>query len=156
MSENDELRQKLLDRIKDRRTSVKAFASSMERRGTRLTTLGIVCEAATAVLTAGPAFGGTKFTETVGGTLGLASNALVWQGLCLLAVVLSIGAAIISNMTRSTESYSRLTKAQASGVLLERLETALEFGQVPVDVAAKQFQEYLSELSYISEKNPRA
>ncbi len=152
MSDEDGLKQKLLDRIKARRNAVNSYASALERRGVRLANLSIVCTTLTTVLTAGPGLGGTKFTDATANLLRLSSDAIVWQVLCLLAVVLSITAAITNNMNKPTESNSRLTRAQTSGILLEKLEMALEFNQVTVDTAAKQFQDYLADLPFIPDK----
>jgi hypothetical protein len=152
MSEPDDLKQKLLDKIKTRRAGVKAYASALEQRGVRLSNLGIICTTATAILTAGPALGGTKFTDSTGSLLGLSSNAIVWQVLCLLAVILSAVASLINNMNKPAESNSRLMKAQTFSILLERLEMELEFNQVSAETASKQFQETIAELSFIPEK----
>jgi hypothetical protein len=149
MSEPDDLKQKLLDRIKAKQAWINAYARGLEQRGLRLTNLSIICTGLTTVLTAGPALGGTKFTESTGAILGLASDSIVWQVLCLGAVVLSIAAAIISNMNKSTESATRLAKAQTTAVLLERLEMNLELDQVTVDAAAKQFQDYIAEAPFV-------
>ena len=152
MSDEDGLKQKLLDRIKARRVAINAYAGALERRGVRLTNLSIVCTTATTVLAAGPALGGTKFTEGAGNLLGLTSSSIVWQVLCLLAVVLSITAALLNTMNKPTESNSRVMKAQTSCILLEKLEMALEFNQVTVETAAKQFQDYIADLPFIPDK----
>ena len=152
MSDQDDLKQKLLDKIKARRAAINGYASALEQRGVRLANLSIVCTTATTVLAAGPALGGTKFTDGASSLLGLTSNSIVWQVLCLLAVILSIIASFINNMNKPTESNSRLTKAQTSSILLEKLEMALEFNQVTVEAAAKQFQDYFTELPFIPDK----
>jgi predicted ATPase len=154
MSDQDGLKQKLLEKIKARRTGLNAYAGQLETRGIRMTNLSIIFTAVTAALTAGPALGGTKFTSSASSFLGLASDAVVWQFLCLLAVVLSIAAAIINNMNKSTDSAGRLAKAQSIGLLLEKLEMSLEFDQVTVDDAAKQYQEFLAQAPFIPETSP--
>jgi hypothetical protein len=155
MSEPEDLKQKLLDRIKAKQAGINVYARSLEQRGVRLTNLSIICTSLTTVLTAGPALGGTKFTGSTSAILGLASDSIVWQVLCLGAVVLSLAAAIISNMNKSTESATRLAKAQTAAVLLERLEMNLALDQVTVDAAAKQFQDYIAEAPFIPDTSAR-
>ena len=153
MNEQDAIKQKLLNTIKARRASINSYANSLERNGVRLTNLSIIFTAVTAVLTAGPALGGTRFTQGTSALLRLSSDSIVWQILCLVALILSIVTAIINNMNKATDTARRLTKAQSTGVLLEKLELALEYDQVTVEMATKQFQEYLAEAPFIPEKS---
>ncbi len=152
MSANDELQQKLLSRIQARRRMINQFVAELDRRGDRLLNLGIIATAVTTVLVAGPALGGGKFTEGMQGILGLPNDSWVWRGLCLAAAILSIAAAVSNNLYKSHDIASRLAKAQASSVLLEGLETSLEFGQIPLEEATRRFQELLAQVPFIEEK----
>ena len=152
MNAPDELKQKLLDRIKSKRATITTYASTLEKRGNRLTNVGLVCTTVTSVLTAGPAFGGTTFTSTTSDILGLPNASLVWRFLCLAAVILSLIAALANNANKPSENASKLIKAQATGVLMEKLEMALEFDHVTPEAAAKQFQDYLLEVTFIHDK----
>src|SRR5512138_3841756 len=151
MKKDDELQEKLIKKVKSRRLRLHAFVTDLERRSTRLTNVSIICTSVTAVLTAGPTFGGEKFTEGMQALLHLASDSYVWRTLCLAAVILSITAAIANNMYRSHDMASRLAKAEASAVLLEGLETSIEFGQLSIEEATKQFQHYLADVPFVQE-----
>ncbi len=152
MSNDDEVRQELLERIKARRASINAFVSELDQHSSRLTNLSIICSAVVTALTAGPAFGGEMFTTSVRDALDLAASSQVWQPICLFAVVLSIVAAIATNMARAHDLASRLAKAQMANAKLEGLEAAVEFGQVSVPEAVDLYQEYLTEIPFIQEK----
>jgi MFS family permease len=153
MGENDELQQKLVSRIKARRLMINQFAGELGRRGDRLVNLSIMSTAVTTVLVSGPALGGGKFTEGLQNLLGLPSDTWVWRALCFVAAILSVVAAITSNMYKSHDVASRLATAQSTSVLLEGLETALEFGQLPLDEATRRFREYLAQVPFIEEKS---
>ncbi len=146
-----ELQQKLVERIKTRRTHISTYVSELETHDTRLTNLSIVSSAIAAALTAGPALGGVNFTESVQKLFGLLDDSPVWRLLCLAATVVSIVAAVSTNLYRSHDTASRLAKAQAASRLLAALEASVEFGQVPVDQAAKLYQQYIAEVAFIPE-----
>jgi hypothetical protein len=77
----------LLQAIKDRRRTIEAYVREKEPVSTRLLTISIVSSAMAAALTAGPAFGGEKFAETVTTGLSLERPSRVWGILCFGAVV---------------------------------------------------------------------
>lgn len=154
MDENDDLRQRLIQRIQARRVKIHAFGRDLERRGNRLTNLSIVCTAVTAVFTAGPALGGQNFAVNVQQMLGLGSSSNVWQPICLLAVILSAVAAGANNLYKSQEIASRLAKAESCSALLDGLLTALEFGQLSLPEATKQYQQYITAVPFIPEEYP--
>ncbi len=152
MSKSDELQQKLLAKIKARRLMINQFVGGLERRSARLVNVSIVSTAITTVLVAGPALGGDRFTGGMQSLLGLPTDTWVWRTLCFVAALLSIAAAISGNMYKSHDMAARLAKAQASSVLLEGLETSLEFGQVSMEEATRRYQEYLAQVPFIEEK----
>lgn len=154
MVENDDLRQRLIQRIQTRRVKIHAFGLDLERRGNRLMNLSIICTAITAVFTAGPALGGQNFTVGVQQMLGLASPSNVWQWICLLAVILSAVAAGANNLYKSQEIANRVAKAESCSALLDGLQTALEFGQLSLPEATKQYQQYISSVPFIPEESP--
>lgn len=147
-----DMRQELLQRIQARRASINAFVRDLERRGGRLTNLSIICSAVVTVLTAGPALGGVTFAEGVQHLLDLSTDSPVWRLLCLAAMLISIVATIATNMMKSQDVATRLSKAQAGNVALEGLETLVEFGQVPVTEAVKLYQQYISDIPFIQEQ----
>jgi hypothetical protein len=151
ISDTDQ-RQQLLERIKAKRASVRAFVRRLEPVGDRETNVSIVCGAVAAVLTAGPALGGTSFTNTVQSVAGLHDDSIVWRVLCLAAMVVSVIAAISTNLYKSHDVAGRLAKAEACSAGLEGLETLVEFGQIPTNEAVKLYQQYVSAVPFIADE----
>jgi hypothetical protein len=147
-----EARQELLERIRARRAGISRFVQNLNARGARLTNVSIVCSAIVTVLTAGPALGGTRFTDVTSNVLNLPDNSLVWRGLCLLAMVLSIVVAVATNMYKSHDVAARLAKAEATNVALEGLETLVEFGQVLTAEAVRQYQQLIADIPFIPDQ----
>jgi hypothetical protein len=154
MSEDAEARQELLERIGARRVGISRFVDNLNARGARLTNVSIVCSAVVTVLTAGPALGGTRFTDATSNVLDLPDSSLVWRGLCLLAMVLSIVVAVATNLYKSNDVAARLAKAEATNVALEGLETLVEFGQVSTADAVRQYQQHIADISFIPDHVP--
>ena len=151
MARESESRRELLDRIRSRRASISAYVRELEPRGNRLTNLSIICSAIVTALTAGPALGGTRFTDVTAGILNISEESLVWRALCFLAMILSIVAAVATNLYKSHDVAARLAKAEACNVALEGLETQLEFGQLSISEAVKQYQQYVAEVPFVHE-----
>jgi hypothetical protein len=141
----------LLELIRARRASIERFVRDLEPRGNRLMTISIVSSAIVSALTAGPALGGTKFTETAAAMAHTGDDAIIWRALCFGAMALSILAAISTNMLKSTEAATRLAKAEACNAALEGLETLVHFGQIPLDEAVTQYQQHVAEIPFIPE-----
>ncbi len=148
----DPVQQQLIQKIKARRTDLNAFVTATEPRGARLTNVSIVCTAVASILTAGPALGGTTFTEGVQKMLGIASDASVWRVLCFGALILTVVATVATNLYKSGDMSERIAKAQASSALLAGLETSIEFGQLPTPEAIKLYQQYLADVPFVPEK----
>lgn len=155
MTEDDH-RRDLLERIDARRESIDAYLRVARPRGTRLINVAIVSSALAAALTAGPALGGEAFSTNVADGLSLRSDSTVWRVLCLLALVMSVVAAIATNLGRSHHVADRITAAEATNAELEGLQTLLEFGQVPVGDAAKLYQQYLTRIPWVDDADGRA
>ncbi len=150
MSDDNDLQQKILARIAARRASLKAYLKNMERRSSWMLNTSIISTAITSVLTAGPALGGPRFTEGVGSMLNTADSN-VWQVLCLGAMILSLAAAILSGIYRSSDISGRLLKSQEASARLDGLQTLLEFGQISAGDAVKQFEALISTIPFIQE-----
>jgi hypothetical protein len=148
MSETTDLQSKLLETVKTRHSSAASYARALEMRANRLSNTSIICTAVTAVLTAGPALGRENFSTFVSGVL-KTSDSAVWGTLCLLAMVLSVAAAVANNMIRSQDAATRLAKAQSASLLLEKLAISIEYNQIQPDEAAKLYQQYLAEIPFI-------
>lgn len=150
MNNEDELQQKLLNKIKARRESITIFVRELDRRAVRLTNLSIICSALTTALTAAPAMGGTNFIEGMQ-FLGMSNDPPVWRIVCFAAMFLSLAAAISTNMYKSHDMAARIAKAQASSVLLEGLEASVEFGQFSVQEAMKLYSQYIADIPFIQD-----
>ncbi len=145
-------RRELLARVRARRASVHAFVQDQRPRGARLTTASMACSGLVTALTAGPAFGGPKFTQIAQQTFNLPSEAFVWRFLCFAAVLASVAAGITTNMYKTQDLGARLVKAEASQGVLEGVEVLLEFGQVPVADAIKLYQQAIAEIPFIPDQ----
>jgi hypothetical protein len=150
MSSEDDLQQKLLARITTRRASIRAYLKSIERRSSWLLNTSIVSTAVTSILTAGPALGGTRFTEGVSGMLNTVDSN-IWQVLCLGAMLLSLAAAITTGMYRSNDTGGRLEKSREASIQLDRLQTLLELGQVTAGDAIKQYEVLITIIPFIQD-----
>jgi hypothetical protein len=144
--------QQLLRRIRNRRRTIDAYLRSARPRAARLTYVAVISSALAAALTAGPALGGPKFTSQVAGTLQLEGGApAVWRPLCLMAMIVSVIAAISANLSKSKNAEARIVSAEACHAELEGLETLVEFEQVPLDDAVKLYQQYISRVPFVSD-----
>ncbi len=152
MARDTDSRRELLERIRTRRATINAYVRQLDVRGARLTNLSIICSAVVTALTAGPALGGTRFTDVTADLFGLPENSLVWRGLCFLAMILSIVAAIATNLYKSHDVATRLAKAEACNVALEGLETQVAFGQLSLAEAVKQYQQYVAEIPFVHDQ----
>src|SRR5687767_293729 len=83
MAEDSELRRDLLMRIEARRAAVQVFLRENRPRIRRRANATIVLSSLAAAFTAGPALGGETFADSVQRSLGLVTNSIVWQLLCL-------------------------------------------------------------------------
>ena len=101
MAEDSELRRDLLLRIEARRAAVQAFLRENRPRIRRRANVTIVLSSLAAAFTAGPALGGQPFAESVQRSLGLVTDSIVWQLLCLAALAVSVGAAVLTNIAKS-------------------------------------------------------
>jgi hypothetical protein len=156
MTTDAEARQQLVHRIRARRASITAYVRDLEPRGARLMAISIICSALVAALTAGPALGGTRFTDAVQDMASLSGGSVVWRTLCLAALVLSIVAAVTTNLYRSRDVGARLGKAEAAGAALEGLEALVEFGRLPLEDAVGLYQRAVADIPFVPDPLPSA
>ena len=114
MAEDSERRRDLLMRIEARRAGVQAFLRENRPRIRRRANITIVLTSLSAAFTAGPALGGETFAVSVQNGLGLSTDSLVWRVLCLLALVVSVAAAVLANIAKSQDADARLSTAEAA------------------------------------------
>jgi hypothetical protein len=152
MGEDDALRQDLLWRIETRRASVQAFLRANRPRTRRRATVTVVLTSLAALFTAGPALGGEPFAESVQNSLGLASDSYVWRSLCLLALLVSLGAAVLTNLGKVNDDVSKLSSAEAAGAELEGLGSLLHYGHLSVDDGVKLYQQYSVKIPFVDDQ----
>jgi hypothetical protein len=148
----DDLRRDLLWRIDARRAAIQAFLRNQRPRARRRANLAIVLSSLAAVFTAGPAVGGETFAGSVQRTLGLTSEAYVWRVLCLLALVVSVGSAVLTNLSKSQDDMARVSTAEAANAELEGLNTLVQFGQLAVQDAVKLYQQYSVKIPFVDDQ----
>ena len=155
MADDSDLRRDLLRRIEARRAAVQAFLRTNRPRTQRRTTITIVLSSLAALFTAGPAFGGETFSASVQSALNLQSDSSVWRVLCLLALLVSVGAAVLTNLSKAQDDIGRLSMAEAANAELEGLSSLLQYGQLTVEDAAKLYQQYSVKIPFVDEVHPR-
>jgi hypothetical protein len=154
MAEDSEQRRDLLMRIEARRAGVQAFLRENRPRIRRRANITIVLTSLSAAFTAGPALGGDTFASSVQNGLGLATDSVVWQVLCLLALFVSVAAAVMANIAKSQDADARLSTAEAASAELEGLATLLQFGHLSVDDGVKLYQQYAVKIPFVQDVAP--
>jgi cytochrome bd-type quinol oxidase subunit 2 len=154
MAEDDELRRDLLARIDLRRAAVQSFLRDNRPRIRRRANATIVLSSLSAVFTAGPALGGEPFAQSVQRTLGLSTDSLVWRVLCLAALLVSVGAAVMTNVAKSQAADARLSTVEAVNAELEGLAGLLHFGHLSVDDGVKLYQQYTVRIPFVEDLTP--
>jgi hypothetical protein len=153
MAEQDNMQQ-LVKRIKARRRTIDAFLKRARPRADRLTLVSIVSSAVAAALTAAPALGGKDFITLAVGSVNAKEAADVWQPLCLLAMIASIVAAISANLSKSKNAEARILNAEVCNAELDALQAAVEFQQIQLEDAVKQYQKHIAKIPFVAEQTP--
>lgn len=153
MAEDNDLRRDLLWRIEARRASVQAFLREHRPRTRRRATITVVLTSLAAVFTAGPALGGEPFAETVADVFDLSAEASVWRLLCLLALLVSVAAAVLTNIGKAQDDVARLASAEAANTELEGLSSLLQFGHLTVEDGVKLYQQYNAKIPFVDDQS---
>ena len=151
MADQTDLRQDLLARIAARRAGIEAYVRDRQPRVRRRSTALLTLTSASAVFTAGPALGGVPFAEAVRNALDVETTSFVWQTLCFLSLLVSVGAAILTNVAKPQEAAAQLGAVEAAGAELEGLSTLLEFGHLSVEDGVKLYQQYVTKIPFVPE-----
>jgi hypothetical protein len=152
MADDSDLRRDLVRRIDARRASVQAFLREHRPRTRRRATITVVLSSLAAVFTAGPAFGGEGFAESIQGVFGLQDDSTVWQVLCLLALLVSVAAAVLVNLGKAQDDVGRLSNAEAANTELEGLSGLLQYGHLTVEDGAKLYQQYTVKIPFVDDR----
>ncbi|MGH3774064.1 MAG: hypothetical protein ACRDRW_22180 [Pseudonocardiaceae bacterium] len=151
MEDNLEARRELLRRIQARRASINTYVREKQPVSNRLANISIVSSAIAAALTAGPAVGGVTFARAVQNGLGWAESSSVWRLLCFTAVVVSLAAAISTNLNKSNDLTARIGVAESCNADLEGLCTLVEFGELSVKDAAAAYRQLVAKVPFIGD-----
>jgi hypothetical protein len=151
MADQTDLRRDLLMRINARRAGVEAFLRERRPRINRRVTVTLVLSSLSAVFTAGPALGGVSFAAAVSRTFGLSDSSVVWRVLCLLSLLVSVGAAVLTTIEKSQGAGAQLSAVEAADAELEGLATLLEFGTLSVEDGVKLYQQYVTKIPFVDD-----
>ena len=155
MDESADTRQRLSDRIDQKQRAIRTYLGHERPRRNRLSNISIVGSALAAMLTAGPAVGGTGFTEAVQGVFRLEEDSVVWRFLCLAAVIFSVAAALATNFANSRALGEKVSAAESANAQLEGLQLSLNFGNLAVADALKLYQQAVAPVAFVDEAPPR-
>jgi hypothetical protein len=151
MPDDGDLRRDLVWRIESRRAAIQTFLRHNRPRIRRRATVTVVLSSLAALFTAGPAFGGETFSTSVQNALGLTTDETVWRLLCLLALLVSVSAAVLTNLGKSQDDIGRLSNAEAANTELEGLSSLLQFGHLTVEDAVKLYQQYIAKIPFVDD-----
>jgi hypothetical protein len=151
MADETDRRQDLLRRVNARRAAVEAFLRERRPRIRRRVTATLVLTSLSALFTAGPGALGTDFTEAVKGVFDLGDSSDVWRILCLLALLASGTAAVLTAIDKANNSSQELSAVEAADAELEGLATLLEFGQLSLEDGVKLYQQYVTKIPFIDD-----
>lgn len=155
MDESADTRQRLSDRIDQKQQAIRTYIGRERPRRNRLSNISIVGSALAAMLTAGPAVGGTGFTEAIQGIFNLQEDSVVWRFLCLAAVILSVAAALATNFANSRALGEKVSAAESANAQLEGLQLSLNFGNLAVPDALKLYQQAVAPVAFVDEVTSR-
>jgi hypothetical protein len=155
MDESPDTRQLLSARIEQKQQAVRSYLGRERPRRNKLSNISVVGSALAATLTAGPAFGGTGFTEALKGVFSLADDSIVWRVLCLFAVVLSVAAALATNFANSHSIADKVSAAETANAQLEGLRDNLSFGHIDTAEALKLYQQYVAQIAFVDDVTSR-
>ncbi|MFF2319379.1 hypothetical protein ACFVTE_24305 [Arthrobacter sp. NPDC058097] len=155
MDDSADTRQRLSDRIDQKQQAIRTYLGRERPRRNRLSNISIVGSALAAMLTAGPAVGGTGFTEAIQGIFNLQEDSVVWRFLCLAAVILSVAAALATNFANSRALGEKVSAAESANAQLEGLQLSLNFGNLAVADALKLYQQAVAPVAFVEDAPSR-
>ncbi|MEV5965848.1 hypothetical protein AB0L70_29035 [Kribbella sp. NPDC051952] len=151
MTDDSAVRTELRTQIEARRAGIATFLHAARPRRNRLVNISVVSSATAAVLVGGPALGGAPFTNALKEELSLGSAASVWRPLCVAALIVSLIAAISSNLSKSHDVAAQVSAAEICNTELEGVLTSLQFGKISVEEASVQYQHCVTKIPFVEE-----
>jgi MFS family permease len=155
MPDDPRVRDELLTQIENRRAGITAFLHEVRPRRNRLTNISIISSALAAALVAGPALGGTGFTDSVKQELSLTTGAMVWRPLCIAALIVSLVSVISANLSKTHDLTARIAAAEVCNTELEAVVTSLHYGHLSMEDALEQYHHILSKVPFVEEEHER-
>lgn len=137
----------LSQRISQKRNEVQAYLKRRAPRRRLLLNVSLIGGSLSAILTAGPAMGGKSMTTWLSQTANLTAPS--WQWLCGIASILSILAAIATQLLKSQRLEENLAKAQACAARLEVLEVSLASQQIDLKQATTEFLQCVEGVAFL-------
>ncbi len=147
MNHRLDTREKLQQRIREKKAHLQAFLAKTQPRSTGLTIASIICAGLAGVLTAGPAAGGAPLTQWLTEILG--TTAPSWRLLCAAATILSFLATTMLSIHKVQDLANRVAKVQAACSRLEAIETLLETTDISTATAAEQYTQVVQDLPFL-------
>jgi hypothetical protein len=151
MDEDAAARKELSARIEERRGTIRDFLRRTRPRRSRLTNISILGSSLAAAFTVGPAAGGSRFTDAVKNLFALPDDSVVWRVLCLGAVLLSLAAAVATNLANSADVASQVSAAEACLGELEGLQLSLSLGNAPLDEVIQAYRQAIAKVSFLTD-----
>ena len=146
----DVAHQDLVSQVRRKRTQIESFLAVARPRKRRLLNTTIVGGSLAAVLTAGPAVGGTAFTAALTRSFGLnPASSPSWRILCAAASVCSIMATVATQLLKSHNIEEHVTRAQGCRAKLEVLDVGLTLGQLDVRQATAEYLKCVEDGSFL-------
>ena len=133
-----------------RRAEIGDYLDRMQARQRRALNVAIVAGASASVLTASAAVGGQRFANWLASSLGLSLPA--WQVLCAVATLLSLAAAITTQLLKSHNVDERVARAQTARAKLDIVHFGLVTGHLTEADAAAEYRASVELSSFVTSR----
>lgn len=140
-------RQRLQQRIREKKADIDLFLSKIGPRSSRLTIASILATGLAGLLTAGPAAGGPSFTQAITQAFSMTSPS--WRLLCAAATLLSFVATTTLAIYKGQDLANRVAKAEAAVATLEALDTFVETTDISIEKAVEQYTQVLLGVAFV-------
>jgi hypothetical protein len=143
-------REHLLACIARHNAHMHRYVRRNSRRKNRLTMICIVSSSLAALITAGPAAGGTSFIDVVKSLLGLTDANAAGRLICLAAMLVSLVAAIAANINKSSDLPDRVAAAEAGLAELKKVAVELQFDRMSVADGSDHYSAVIERTAFVN------
>ena len=133
--------------IQGTRGEVTGYLIKARARARRLLTLAVVAGALATLFAGVPAVGGKAMSDSLDATFGLSFP--VWQVLCTVAALCSLGAAVSTQLLKSQNLEERVSKAESVRARLEILDIGRITGTLTREQIAAEYTACVALVSFI-------